>query len=142
MGGKLTVARKLGLGAASQVSLFLVFDVTRTVLLCVFVSAETVFVTGMKQSSMGLLECLSGPTKIELASIGYLGKLGCPLLSLVKVVVSSLESIVAFRVLSLLKAVQTSELVDVLLVTVALLLKLAQLEVGIVKLLLESVASI
>lgn len=91
---------------------------------------------------MGLLECLSGPAKIELTSIGDLGKLGCPLLGLVKVVVSSLDSIVAVRVLALLKAVQTSELVDVLLVTVTLLLELAQLKVGVVNFLLESVAGI
>ena len=105
VGSKFAVACKLGFRASNQVALLGILDVASTVLLVVFVSAEAVFVTGMKQSGVGLLKSLGGSAQVELSGVGNFGEFRSSLLCLV---VRGLQSVVAVSVLTLLKGVQIS----------------------------------
>ena len=108
VGSKFAVACKLGFRASNQVALLGILDVASTVLLVVFVSAEAVFVTGMKQSGVGLLKSLGGSAQVELSGVGNFGEFRSSLLCLVEIVVRGLQSVVAVSVLTLLKGVQIS----------------------------------
>lgn len=89
---------------------------------------------------MGLLKSLCSPAQVKLSSVGNLGQLSSPLLGFEQVVVGGLDSVIRVAVLTLLKAVQTPELVNLLLVACPLLLELGKFKVGVVNFLLEAVA--
>ena len=135
-----SVATKLCFGAMHEVSLFVHFDVTSTTLLSVFILTKRLLISCVEQGSMSLFECFSSSSQVKLSGISNFGELGSAFLGLVEVIVCSLNSVIRLTVFTFLHSIQAPQLIDVLLVTVALLLEFAQFEMGVINFFLQPIA--
>jgi hypothetical protein len=142
LSGSITIAGKLAFGSTHKIGFLLHFEVESTALLRLLVLSKVVLVSGSEQVSMSFLISFSGSPEIELLGISEFRKVSRLLLRLVKVVVRSLDSVVGVRVLALFHGVQTSELVDLFLVSLSLLFELSELVVSVVEVLGKSIAVI
>ena len=89
---------------------------------------------------MSFLVSFSGSSKVKLLCISEFGKVSSLLLSLVKVIVGSLNSVVRIGVFTFLHAVKASQLINLLLIALSLLLELAKFVVCVVKILCQGIA--
>jgi hypothetical protein len=83
------------------------------------------FISCVEQGSMSLFKCFSSSSQVKLSSISNFGELSSALLGLVEIIVCSLNSVIRLTVFTFLQTIETSQLINVLLITVALFLEFA-----------------
>lgn len=91
---------------------------------------------------MCLFECFSSSSEIKLSGIGNFGELSSALLGLVEIIVCSLNPVIRLTVFTFLHTIQTPQLINVLLITVALFLEFAEFKMGVINFLFQPIARI
>lgn len=133
------VAEALLFESLHQVGLLGLLGVQGEVLHALLVGELGSLVSCSQQVAVGCIVGLRGLPEVEVLVLADLGEFGCALLKFEKVMLGSLDPLIGGGILTLLVAVGSAELIDLLLVAAALLLELLQLEVGTVDVLAQGV---